>query len=349
LSALERGKTAGFTTRVEELRAQLRRRIVGQDEVTTLIFAAILAEGHCLLVGVPGLAKTLLISSFAELLSLSFKRLQFTPDLMPSDITGTTVIRDDGTGRRDFHFQKGPIFANIVLGDEINRTPPKTQAALMEAMEERQVSVAGSRVPLNRPFFVLATQNPIEQEGTYPLPVSQLDRFLFSLIMDYPQEAEEYRMVLLTTSTYSSSLEMVLDREPLLEMLDVARRIEVNEKLLDYASRIVRGTRPSSREAPPFIKEYIAWGAGPRATQSLLAGARAMALMAGRDHVLAEDIHRVALPTLRHRIILRYHAQAEGIQPDDIVMRLLRSLPDGLYAEAPPRRPAGGFLARLFR
>jgi MoxR-like ATPase len=346
----ERRDIAAFAARVVELRGELRLRIIGQDEVTALVLAAVLAEGHCLLVGVPGLAKTLLMSSLAELLSLTFKRLQFTPDLMPTDITGATIIRDDGHGRRDFHFEKGPIFANLVLADEINRTPPKTQAALMEAMEERQVSVAGSHFPLPRPFFILATQNPIEQEGTYPLPVTQLDRFLFNIVIDYPEVAEEYRMVVLTTSSYSAALKGALEADVLRAMLRLVRRVELEPRLLEYASRIIRSTRPSASEAPAFIKELVAWGAGPRATQSLINGARAMALMDGRCAVTAADIHRVVLPTLRHRIILRYHAQAEGVQADELLVRLLRSLPDGLYPPAETARPEPrGLFKRLLK
>ena len=344
LSEEERERIASVASSLTDLRKELRRRIVGQDEVITQVLAAILAEGHCLVVGFPGLAKTMLVSSIAELLSLDFKRIQFTPDLMPSDITGTTMISDGSsnwgeTGRRDFRFLKGPVFTNMLLADEINRTPPKTQAALMEAMEERQVSAAGQRMVLDRPFFVLATQNPIEQEGTYPLPVSQLDRFLFNITIDYPSDQEEFRIVVLTTSTYSPQLSQIFHRDQLLEMIRLVHRIEVEPKLLDYASRIVRSTRPSAKEAPAFTKEFVAWGGGPRATQALILGARALALMSGRHAVASDDIHQIAVPTLRHRIILRYHAQAEGIQPEEVVSRLLTQLPDGLYK--PPEKAGG--------
>jgi MoxR-like ATPase len=342
-------RIAELARAIGELRSQLHRRIIGQEEVMDLLFAAILAEGHCLLVGVPGLAKTLMVSSLAELLQLRFQRIQFTPDLMPSDITGTTVIRDDSTGKRDFSFMKGPLFANIVLADEINRTPPKTQAALLEAMEERQVSIAGGHLPLERPFFVLATQNPIEQEGTYPLPVSQLDRFLFSINIDYPLEPEEYRIVVQTTSAFRAELKPLLSPALLRDLLAAAQHIALQDSLVDYASRIVRATRPSAGSSLPLVNEYIAWGAGPRATQALLAAARAIALMAGRTQVVADDIHRVVLPTLRHRIVLTYHAQAEGVLVDDLLRRLLLALPNGLYREQPAAQPKKGLLARLFR
>ncbi|MBI4602004.1 MAG: AAA family ATPase [Planctomycetes bacterium] len=330
------------------LRESLRRRIVGQEEVITQTLAAILAEGHCLLVGLPGLAKTLLVSSIAELLDLEFKRIQFTPDLMPSDITGASIIADDGTGRRDFRFLKGPIFANVILADEINRTPPKTQAALIEAMEERQVSCAGRRLRLERPFFVLATQNPIELQGTYPLPVSQLDRFSFKITIYYPAGSDEFRMLVMTTSTYAARLEKVFSREEVVDLLDLTRKVEVERQLLEYASRIVRSTRPASPGAPWSAREYIAWGGGPRAVQALLAGARAFAVLEGRSAVTPEDIHRAVVPALRHRIILRYHAEAEGMRIDDIVLRILEGLPGSLYR--PPPAPAAarkGLIARL--
>ena len=346
LTTEEKDRLPEFAEKIRLLRERLHRRIVGQEDVLTLVLAGILAEGHCLLVGVPGLAKTLLISSLAELLSVGFKRIQFTPDLMPSDVTGSSVIRDDGHGARAFHFLKGPVFTNIVLADEINRTPPKTQAALIEAMEERQVSVAGHHTPLDRPFFVLATQNPIEQEGTYPLPVTQMDRFLFRIDLDYPEDADEYRMLVLTTSTYRAPLEPVMDKAELTAMLDAVQRIELSEDTLTYAANIVRGTRPDEDVAPATVKDSVSWGAGPRATQALLAGARAMALLDGRSFVKDGDIHQVVVPTLRHRILLRYHAQAEGLTTDAVVVDILRSL--GRYqptAEESPKKP---FFSRLF-
>ena len=351
----DRKKIEDFAVLLGNLRAQLARRIVGQDKVVRQVLAAILAEGHCLIVGLPGLAKTLLVSSISELLSLDFKRIQFTPDMMPSDITGASIISDDGSGHRDFRFLKGPIFANVILADEINRTPPKTQAALIEAMEERQVSGPRLRLPLERPFFVLATQNPIELQGTYPLPVTQLDRFLFSITIDYPSDDEEFRMLVLTTSTYKSDLKALLTHEEVVTGLDLARKIEVKPTILDYVSRLVRSTRPSSPMAPKLTQDFVAWGAGPRATQALLASARAMALMAGRPHVTADDVHSVAVPTLRHRIILKYQADAEGLQTEDIIHRTLLHMPDGLYTpptstESKPERPkTPGFLRKLLR
>ena len=350
LTPAEKQRVREFAKAVQELRAHLGERIVGQEAIVTLLLTAILAEGHCLLVGVPGLAKTLLVRSLAELLSISYKRIQFTPDLMPSDITGASIIHEDSGGSRDFRFLRGPIFANIILADEINRTPPKTQAALMEAMEEGQISVAGRRTPLERPFFVLATQNPIEQEGTYPLPVSQLDRFLFSVTIDYPTEDEEFEILVRTTSTYQSELRTLFERDTLLELLNIVPRIQIAPRWIDYASSITRCTRPSTPEAPEFIRDYVSWGAGPRATQALLSGAKASALLAGRDHVEVEDLHAVVLPAYRHRVLLSYHAQAEGMLPDDVLVRLLRSLPDGLYPPAAEDTPARkkGLLARLF-
>ena len=350
LTGAEKDRVREFAAAVKTLRTHLAKRVVGQERIVTLLLSAILAEGHCLVVGVPGLAKTLLIHSLAELLSVSYKRIQFTPDLMPSDITGASVIHKDSSGTRDFRFLRGPIFANIILADEINRTPPKTQAALIEAMEEGQISVAGRQTPLERPFFVLATQNPIEQEGTYPLPVTQMDRFLFSITIDYPSVEEEFEILVRTTSTYQSELRTLFDRESLLELLSIVPRIEVAPRWIDYASRLTRYTRPSTPEAPDFIRELVSWGAGPRATQALLAGAKATALLAGRSRVEVEDLHAVVLPTYRHRVLLSYNAQAEGVLPDDVLIRLLRSLPDGLYPDEVETTPAAkkGLLARLF-
>jgi MoxR-like ATPase len=351
----DRKRIEDFAVSIENLRVQLGRRIVGQNEVIVQVLAAILAEGHCLIVGLPGLAKTLLVSSLSELLSLNFKRIQVTPDMMPSDITGASIISDDGSGHRDFRFLKGPIFANVILADEINRTPPKTQAALIEAMEERQVSGPRLRLPLERPFFVLATQNPIELQGTYPLPVTQLDRFLFSITIDYPSDEEEFRMLVLTTSTYTSDLKPLLTHEEVVDALALVRKVTVEPAMLDYVSRLVRSTRPSSPMAPKLSRDFVAWGAGPRATQALLASSKAMALMAGRPHVTADDVHAVAVSTLRHRIILKYQAEAEGIQTEDIVLRTLLHMPDGLYTppapteSKPERRKATGFLGKWLR
>ena len=330
----------------ERLRAGVRQRIVGQDQVVDELLTAILAEGHCLIVGVPGLAKTLIVSTIAELLSLSFKRIQFTPDLMPSDITGATIVSQEaGAQDRGFHFLRGPIFCNVVLADEINRTPPKTQAALMEAMEERQITAAGRRFPLDRPFFVLATQNPIEQEGTYPLPVSQMDRFLFNVLIDYPDAREEFEILQLTTSSYRAQLTPVLERQAILDAVAAARRIAVDDALIDYAARLVRASRPADSSDPDFVREWLAWGGGPRAIQSLLAASRAYALLRGRPAVEKADIDRLVAPTLRHRIILNYHSEAEGIQPDTVVDRIREKVSAGISGVSVPRRKKG-FLAR---
>ena len=349
LTREERERLPEIRQALGALREGLHRRIVGQDAVVTQILVALLAEGHCLMVGVPGLAKTLLISSLSELLSLRFKRIQFTPDLMPSDITGASIISEQANGERGFQFLQGPIFANLLLADEINRTPPKTQAALMEAMEERQVSVGGRRRSLERPFFVLATQNPIEQKGTYPLPVSQLDRFLFNITIDYPTTDEEFRMLVLTTSTYKAEVQQTVSREEVLEWIDVARRIRVGPEILDYGSRLVRATRPDSETAPAFVRDKVAWGGGPRATQALVAAARAMALLDGRDHVTYPDIHEVALPSLRHRILLSYHSTAEGVKTEEAIFQVLESLPGGHFKResAVSHRPKQSWFARL--
>ncbi|MBN1443121.1 MAG: MoxR family ATPase [Planctomycetes bacterium] len=333
---------------VDNLLSALGNSVVGQDDVVRQVLASLLAEGHALIVGVPGLAKTLLVRSLAALLSLDFKRIQFTPDLMPSDITGTTLIGADAGGQRAFRFLPGPLFANIVLADEINRTPPKTQAALMEAMEERQVTAAGQRLPLPRPFFVLATQNPIEQEGTYPLPVSQLDRFLFQIDIDYPTEEEEFRVVQRTTSAYDAPLASVISRERILEMIARVRAVAIPLPLIDYASRIVRQTRPHREDAPAFVRETIAWGAGPRAVQSMLLAGKSLAFLDGRSEVSYDDLHAIVHPALRHRLVLTYHAEAESLRVDDLIDRVIESLPDGRYR----RRPAGagarkGLFARI--
>jgi MoxR-like ATPase len=348
---LDRMKLSEYGSRLEQLRTELRKKIIGQDAVVRQLLAALLSEGHCLLIGVPGLAKTLLISSIASLLSLDFKRIQFTPDLMPSDITGATLIRDSQEGERGFHFLPGPIFANVILADEINRTPPKTQAALMEAMEERQITASGQRVRLPRPFFVLATQNPIEQEGTYPLPVSQLDRFQQTIHIDYPTTDEEFDIVQLTTSAYESSLAPLLDRASISEAVAMVAQVHLPQTLVEYASRVVRRTRPTSSDAPDFVHEWISWGAGPRATQALLASARALAFIDGRGEATYEDLHEMACSTMRHRLLRTYHAEAEGIDVDSIIERVLESMPEGRYQRASEDavEPKPGFLARLIR
>ncbi len=310
------------------LKDEIRKSIVGMDRVTEELLISIFARGHCLIVGVPGLAKTLLVTTLSRCLSLLFSRIQFTPDLMPSDITGTEVIQEDRTtGERKFQFLRGPIFSNVILADEINRTPPKTQAALLEAMQERQVTAAGNRHPLPDPFFVLATQNPIEQEGTYPLPEAQLDRFMFNILVDYPNEEEEYDILRRTTTLREIDLKAVLTGPEILQLQDIVRRVPISDHVIHYAMRIVRATRHEKPEAPDFIKETLSWGAGPRATQYLILGGKARAILHGRNYVSCEDVAGVAHPVLRHRIITNFNAEAEGITPDKIVTRLLETIP----------------------
>jgi MoxR-like ATPase len=312
----------------KRIRKELGKAIVGQDRVIEELLIAIFARGHCLLVGVPGLAKTLMIRTLADSLTLSFSRIQFTPDLMPSDITGTEVLQEDkATGQRMFKFLHGPLFANVILADEINRTPPKTQAALLEAMQERQVTVGGARHRLPDPFFVLATQNPIEQEGTYPLPEAQQDRFMFNIIVDYPEEEEEFRIVEMTTTTHQPQLTRVLSATDILEMQDIVRKVPVAPYVIRYAMKFTRLTRKDKGEVPDFIKEYVTWGAGPRASQFLVLAAKARAVLHGRYYVSCEDIRAVAPAVLRHRIITNFNAEAEGIKPDEIVRRLSDIIP----------------------
>src|SRR5438105_5426384 len=317
------------------LRQELGKAVVGQQRVLEELLIAIFARGHCLLVGVPGLAKTLMIRTLADALHLSFSRVQFTPDLMPSDITGTEVLQEDkATGQRMFKFLHGPLFANVILADEINRTPPKTQAALLEAMQERQVTVGGTRHRLPDPFFVLATQNPIEQEGTYPLPEAQQDRFMFHVFVDYPEEEEEYRIVEMTTSTLVPQIERVLSATDILEMQDIVRKVPVAPYVIRYAMKFTRLTRKEKGDVPDFVRDYVTWGAGPRATQNLVLGAKARAVLHGRYHVPCEDIRAVASPVLRHRIITNFNAEAEGIKPDTIVRRLAEIIPRDPNEEA---------------
>jgi MoxR-like ATPase len=281
-----------------------------------------------LLVGVPGLAKTLMIRTLADAMSLSFSRVQFTPDLMPSDITGTEVLQEDKvTGQRVFKFLHGPLFANIVLADEINRTPPKTQAALLESMQERQVTIGGTRHKLPDPFFVLATQNPIEQEGTYPLPEAQQDRFMFNIFVDYPDEEEEFRIVEMTTATHTPKLEQVLSANDVLEMQDIVRKVPVAPYVIRYAMKFTRSTRKEKGTVPDFVRDYVTWGAGPRASQFLILAAKARAVLHGRYYVACEDVRAVAPPVLRHRIITNFNAEAEGIRPDDIIRKLTDLIP----------------------
>jgi len=302
-----------------ELKRQMAKRIVGQDEIIHQILVAILSRGHTLLVGVPGLAKTLMIKTLADAMDLSFSRIQFTPDLMPSDILGSEILDQN----RQFKFVKGPIFAHIVLADEINRTPPKTQSALLEAMQEKRVTVAGRDFRLEEPFFVLATQNPIEQEGTYPLPEAQLDRFMFSLYVDYPRFDEEVEIVNRTTGGTDAEITPVLTRDEILAFQQLVRQIPVTPQVVEYAVRLARKTRPGRDEAPEIIRQYVRYGAGPRASQYLILGAKANALLAGKAAPDIEDVRRVAAPVLRHRILRNYKAEAEGITETDIIQQLL--------------------------
>ncbi len=316
----------------ENIRGELAKVIVGQDQAIEELIIAIFARGHCMLEGVPGLAKTLLISTLAKTLHLSFKRVQFTPDLMPSDIVGTEVLQEDPvTKARVFKFLKGPIFANIVLADEINRTPPKTQAALLEAMQEKKVSIGNEQYKLDQPFFVLATQNPIDQEGTYPLPEAQLDRFLFKIFVGYPTDEEELEVMRRVASPAMASAEMsvrqVLNGEQIQAFQQLVLRIPVAEHVLHYAKALVRATRPKEPEAPDFIKEWISWGAGPRASINLIVAAKARAVLYGQYHVTCEDIDAVAAPVLRHRIACSYTATAEDITTEHVVAKLIESIP----------------------
>ncbi len=312
----------------DRIRTELARIIVGQERVVEELLVAMFASGHCILEGVPGLAKTLLISSLARQLSLSFSRIQFTPDLMPSDITGTEVIEEDrGTGTRSLRFVKGPVFANVVLADEINRTPPKTQAALLEAMQENQVTAAGFPHKLPRPFFVLATQNPIEQEGTYPLPEAQLDRFMFKILVDYPSADEEFQIVRMTTSPQDVTQERTLNAREILALQDIVRRVPCADHVIRYAMALVRATRVNKGEVAKFIRDYVAWGAGPRASQNLILAAKARAILKGRYHVAIEDVRSVALPILRHRILTNFNAEADNVRSDEIIARLMESIP----------------------
>ncbi|HYM24107.1 MAG TPA: MoxR family ATPase [Vicinamibacterales bacterium] len=313
------------------LRDELGRAIIGQRVVVDDILTAFFAGGHVLLRGVPGLAKTLLIKSLARAVHLHFSRIQFTPDLMPSDILGTEVIEEDrGTGRREIRFIRGPVFANVILADEINRTPPKTQAALLEAMQEYQVTVNGVRYELERPLFVLATQNPIEQEGTYPLPEAQLDRFMFNVVIEYPSAAEEHRILSSTTTDEEPTISAVASAEEIEATRHLVRDVPAASNVVDYALRIVRASRPAGAAddgVPPFVRQWVKWGAGPRAGQALILGAKARALLDGRSVAALDDVRAVALPVMRHRVLLNFQAEADGIDADQIVNRLLDSVP----------------------
>jgi MoxR-like ATPase len=307
---------------------QLSRVIVGQEDVIEELLIALFSRGHCILEGVPGLAKTLMISSLSKCLSLDFSRIQFTPDLMPSDITGTEVIEENrSTGTREFKFIAGPLFANMILADEINRTPPKTQAALLEAMQERQVTVGRVRHKLQDPFFVLATQNPIEQEGTYPLPEAQQDRFMFKIFVKYPNFKEEFEIARRTTTSTQEEIKPVLTGDQILELQRLVRRVPVTDHVLHYTLALVRQTRLNEPGAPKFVREWLSWGAGPRAVQNLILGGKARALLKGRTHVQTEDIQELALPVLRHRILTNFTAASEGISTDKVIDRLLRDTP----------------------
>ncbi len=337
LVVVEENETLADAAAISHLRDSARRIlhecskvIVGQSTVLEQLLIALLAKGHCLLVGVPGLAKTLMIRTLADALNLSFSRIQFTPDLMPSDITGTDLLQEDKiTGQRNFKFVHGPLFANVILADEINRTPPKTQSALLEGMAEHQVTVSGNRHRLPEPFFVLATQNPIEQEGTYPLPEAQQDRFMFNIMVDYPSEEEEYRIIEATTSTRKTRVDRVVSGEELLRMQDVVRQVPAAPHLIRYAMKLARLTRKDQGEVPDFVRNYVNWGAGPRASQNLILASKARAVLHGRSYVASEDIRAVAAPVLRHRIITNFNAEADGVKPDHIVQRLLEMLGRG--------------------
>lgn len=309
----------------DALRREIAKVIVGQDGIVEQLLIALLARGHCLLVGVPGLAKTLLIRTLAQVLDLKFNRIQFTPDLMPSDITGTEIIEENtSTGAKTFKFIQGPVFANIVLADEINRTPPKTQAALLEAMQEHRVTAAGQTYTLQEPFFVLATQNPIEQEGTYPLPEAQLDRFMFNLWLDYPSRGEELQIVKSTTSLFVPQLNHILTGNQIMGFQDLIRRVPVADNVIEYAVHLTTRSRPKTEHAPQFIKDWLSWGAGPRASQYLILGAKTRALLTGRHTPDIDDVRQMAGPVLRHRIVPNFNAEADGVSSIDIVERLVK-------------------------
>jgi len=336
-----------FETLVEQFQklhgmmlAEMGKAIIGQRDVLDQIFAAIICRGHCLLVGVPGLAKTLIVSCLARTMALSFKRIQFTPDLMPSDITGTNVIEEPEQGRREFRFVRGPIFAHIILADEINRTPPKTQAAMLQSMQEREVTVGQETYPLPDPFFVIATQNPIEQEGTYPLPEAQLDRFMFNIFVDYPSLSEEEKILAETTCGKVVQLNEIFSARQIINMQKLVSSIPVSEYIIKYAARLVRATRPKDPTAPDFVKQMVDWGAGPRAGQYLILGGKAFTAMEGRYNVSIEDIRRVAIPVLRHRIACNFAATSEGIDTVEIAKRLIQTVPEPPVPKYVARRAA---------
>jgi len=310
----------------EKIREQLSRVIVGQQEVVEQLLISLFAGGHCLITGAPGLAKTLLVQSIADIFDLKFQRIQFTPDLMPADITGTEILEESSDGRRHLQFVKGPVFANVILADEINRTPPKTQAALLEAMQEHQVTAAGTRYALEEPFFVLATQNPIEMEGTYPLPEAQLDRFMFNVLIDYLPEDDEVAVVKRTTAGMAESIEKLYDGEDVVRIHQVVRKVPVADELVRYAVRLAGASRPNRPGSLDFINQWVSWGAGTRAGQNLILGAKARAVMAGRPNVTREDIQALVHPVLRHRVLPSYRAEAEGVSVDDIISQMVEQV-----------------------
>ena len=310
------------------MQQELQKVIIGQDEVIEQLFAAIFTGGHCLLEGVPGLAKTLMVSTLARILDVQFKRIQFTPDLMPSDITGTNVLDEDDHGKRTFRFVEGPIFTNILLADEINRTPPKTQAALLQAMQEREVTIGTKTYDLPPPFFTIATQNPIEQEGTYPLPEAQLDRFMFNIKVDYPSAEEEEQILSVTSQNKPVEIRKIFSARAIVNLQKLVGSVAVSEFVIKYVARLVRATRPADDSAPTFIRELVQWGAGPRAGQFLINGGKALAAMDGRFSVAIEDIRKIAIPVLRHRVNTNFQAQAEGFSTEDVIYRLLDEIPE---------------------
>ena len=339
LAALER-----LSQSCKSISHELSKVIIGQEEVIEQLLIAIFARGHCLLEGVPGLAKTLMVSTLARTLNLDFSRIQFTPDLMPSDIVGTEVIQEDRTsGAREFKFLKGPVFANIILADEINRTPPKTQAALLEAMQEKQVTIGGERHTLPAPFFVLATQNPIEQEGTYTLPEAQQDRFMFKVFVKYPGYEEEYRIAETTTADVQHEVSQVLSADDILQLQHLVRRVPVASHVIHFALRLVRATRVLEDECPAFVKESISWGAGPRGVQNLLLGGKARAVLQGRTFVTTDDIRALAAPVLRHRVITNFSAESSGITSDSVIAQLLDELPERTDGDKIAPELAGAF------
>lgn len=358
----DRALLAQVPDRIGRLRAEIGQRILGQERTIEQLLTAFLAGGHVLVIGVPGLAKTLMIRTLADLFDAEFARIQFTPDLMPSDISGTSIlVKDEATGARQFQFREGPIFTNLLLADEINRTPPKTQAALLEAMEEFQVTVGGHAYLMAKPFFVLATQNPIEQEGTYPLPVTQLDRFLFQIDVDYPDAETEFEVIASTTSVEESDLQPVMTRDEVLQLLEIPKKVVLPNDIVDRAVRLVRATRPpefASGNADPLpgdaprskaAAEWLSWGGGPRAVQSILLAARANAVLAGRDTVTVSDFEAVVYPALRHRVLLNYHAEAEKIRPDDVIRMIREEIGDLKPEEEGVSKRAPGRFARILR